>query len=130
MRTPSPPRFQPAASSSALALSTLNSGTMALLLNCTGLLSRLGAGVARRPNTKSWMLLRSTSSPKALRTAGSENAKCFDLTLARSPSTSVVGSAALSMISSGLPVGLNTMRPLPPVSMALSTVSSTSTPQA
>src|SRR6201996_3074110 len=48
-RTPSPPRFQPAASSSALALSTLNSDAIALLLYGAGLLSALAVAVAARP---------------------------------------------------------------------------------
>ena len=49
-----------------------------------------------RPKMKSSMPLRSASTAIAARTCGSLNAKCFDLMLERSPSTSVQGSVTLN----------------------------------
>src|SRR5215207_4987960 len=54
---------------------------------------------------------RSTRSPSACRTAGSDSSGCFDLRLARSPSTSVQGSVELSWMCSILPLGVMLARP-------------------
>ena len=73
------------------------------------------------------MAWRSTSRETAARTAGLVRPGCGALRLERSPSTSVRGSVWLSWIWLIPLEGMVSTRPLPPVSMRLSTSSSRST---